>query len=176
MKRVLGNAVTVFLVVGAAAVLLLEGARGSSLLADGSEAPAFDFEKHGGGRVTSAELRGQVVLLDFWATYCPPCREEMPWLVELGNELDGKGVKFVAVSHDDPDDRAAVVPAYSKKVPGLEKYVAYGDPFTAGKFKVDALPTLYVIGKDGKVVASVRGATSEWRVRRWIKKALEQEK
>ncbi len=172
MKRVLGNAVTVFLVVGAAAVLLFEGAR-STLLPDGAEAPAFDFEKHGGGRLTSAELQGQVVILDFWATYCPPCREEMPWLVEVGDELAAKGVRFVAVSHDDEEDRAAMIANFAKKVPGLEKYVVYGDPFTGGKYRVDALPTLYVIGKDGKVVASVRGSTSEWRVRRWVNEALE---
>ena len=172
MKKQLGNAVLVFLVVGAAAALMFEGA-GGGLLEKGSQAPPFDFEKHGGGRVTSAELKGQVVLLDFWATYCPPCREEMPWLVELSNELEPKGVQFVAVSHDDPDDRAALVNAYAKKVPGLERYTAYGDPFVSGTYRVEALPTLYVIGRDGKIVAAVRGATSEWRVRRWLNAALE---
>ena len=165
------NAVMVFLVVAAAAVLLLDGAR-SDLLPEGSEAPPFDFEKHGGGRVTSAELKGQVVLLDFWATYCGPCREEMPWLVELGDELKAKGVRFVAVNHD-PEDGPSLVAAYAKKVPGVDRFTAYGDPFTGGKYKVNALPTLYVIGKDGKVFASVRGATSEWRVRRWVNSALE---
>ena len=115
-----------------------------------------------------------MVLVDFWATWCPPCREELPWLVEVAREYEGKGVRFVAVSHDEPADREAAVAQYVKtRQPELGKYVAYGDPFTGGKYRVQALPTLYVIGRDGRVVASVQGQTSEWRVRRWLKKALE---
>jgi thiol-disulfide isomerase/thioredoxin len=174
VKKQLGNAVLVFLVVGAAATLMFEGAT-SDLLPRGSVAPAFEVDLPGGGRLRSEELKGQVVLLDFWATYCPPCREEMPWLVSLSNELSSKGVRFVAVSHDDPSQREALVAAYSKRVPGLERYAAYGDAITGGRYRVVALPTLYVIGRDGKIAAAVQGSTSEWRVRRWLEAALEAE-
>jgi thiol-disulfide isomerase/thioredoxin len=171
VKKVFSNAVTLFLVVGAAALLILDGFGGDTLPA-GSEAPPFDLETLDGARVTSAELKGQVVLLDFWATWCPPCREEMPWLVELGQQYRAKGVRFVAASRDDEWKQA--VGAYARKsVPGLETFAVSGDPFTAGKYRVDALPTLYVIGKDGKIIGGARGSVSEWRVKRWLNAALE---
>lgn len=173
MKKQLGNAVLVFLVVGAAAALMFQGS-GGDLLPKGSVAPPFELERHGGGTLNSEALKGQVVLLDFWATYCPPCREEMPWLVSLSNELGPKGVRFVAVSHDDPSERTSLVAAYSKRVPGLDPSVAYGDAITGGHYRVVALPTLYVIGRDGKIAAAVQGSTSEWRVRRWLNAALEE--
>jgi thiol-disulfide isomerase/thioredoxin len=175
VKKWLTNAVTLFLVAAAGIVLMLQGA-GGNLLPVGADAPAFDLERHGGaGRFTSAELKGKVVMLDFWATWCGPCREEMPWLVELAREYEGKGVQLVAASHDEPDERQGAIDAFAKNdVPGVERYAAYGDPFTSGKYRVEALPTLYVIGKDGKIVASVRGSVSEWRVRRWLNAALEQ--
>ncbi|MBK7861830.1 MAG: TlpA family protein disulfide reductase [Archangiaceae bacterium] len=103
----------------------------------GSEAPPFDFEQLDGTRVASASLKGKVVLLDFWATWCPPCREEMPWLVDLGREYGPKGVRFVAASRDDEDEWRPLVSEYAKKqVPGLEAYAAGADPFTAGKYRV----------------------------------------
>jgi thiol-disulfide isomerase/thioredoxin len=172
VKKVLSNAVTLFLVASAAALLILEGYGGDTLPA-GSEAPPFDLETHDGARLTSADLRGQVVLLDFWATWCPPCREEMPWLVELGREYQGKGVRFVAASRDEDGWKQAVGAYARKSVPGLEAFAANGDPFTAGRYRVDALPTLYVIGRDGKIVGGVRGSTSRWRVKRWLNAALE---
>ncbi len=166
------NAVTLFLVAGVAVLLSLEG-MSSNLLPEGAEAPAFDLEKYSGGRVTSAELKGQVVMLDFWATWCGPCREEMPWMVALAKEYEGKGVTFVAANQDEPQDAKAAISSYLlHEVGGVEPFTAYGDPFMSGKYKVDALPTLYVIGKDGKVMASARGAVSEWRVRRWLNAAL----
>jgi len=167
------NAVTLFLVAGVAVLMALEGLQGGDLLPDGSEAPAFDLEKHGGGRISSAELKGQVVLLDFWASWCGPCREEMPVLVELAKEFETKGVKFVAANAGDEDPQAAVAAFVKREVPAVEPYVGYADSFMAGKYRVAAFPTLYVIGKDGKVVASAQGAVSEWRLRRWLNAAVE---
>ncbi|MBL8952296.1 MAG: TlpA family protein disulfide reductase [Myxococcaceae bacterium] len=172
MKKWLTNGVTLFLVAGAGILLSLEGAAGN-LLPNGSTAPAFDLEKYEGGRVSSAELKGQVVLLDFWATWCGPCREEMPWLVEVAKEYEAKGVKFVAANADEPDEAKAALAAYVKSdVPGVAAYAAYGDAFTSGKYRVRALPTLYLIGKDGTVLASAQGSVSRWRVERWLNTAL----
>jgi thiol-disulfide isomerase/thioredoxin len=173
MKKGLGNAVTIFLVVG---VIVTVGFNelNDDLLPEGTEAPAFDLERFTGGRVTSAELKGRVVIVDFWATYCAPCRAEMPWLVEVAQEYESKGVTFIAVD-EDPEEAPRLVAQFAKGVPGLERYVTYGDPFMAGKYRVEALPTLYVIGKDGKVAAKTRGQTHEFRVRRWIKAELEKE-
>jgi thiol-disulfide isomerase/thioredoxin len=173
VKKWLTNAVTLFLVAGVAILMSLEGLRGGNLLPDGSDAPAFDVEKYGGGRVTSAELKGQVVMLDFWATWCGPCREEMPWLVDVAKGYEAKGVRFVAANRDDDEPQAAIAAYLKREVAGLEPYVVYADAFMTGKYRVEAFPTLYVVGKDGKVLASAQGSVSEWRVRRWLNAALE---
>jgi thiol-disulfide isomerase/thioredoxin len=170
VKKWLSNAVTLFLIAGAVAVFLMDGF-GSNLLPDGTLAPEFELDKLGGGRVSSAGMKGDVVMVDFWATWCPPCRAEMPWLVKLGAEYEAKGVHFVAVSAD--DERPAVGIYAKDRVPGLDRFAVFSDGVVGGRFKVSALPTLYVIGRDGKIVASSQGETSEWRVRRWLNAALE---
>ena len=67
-----------------------------------------------------------------------------------------------------------LVGIYAKdKVPGLEPYAVFANGAVVQKYRVAVLPTLYVIGRDGKIVASTHGSTSEWRVRRWLNAALE---
>jgi thiol-disulfide isomerase/thioredoxin len=171
MKKVLSNGIVLFIIAAALIVSMFESFQ-SGLLPDGTEAPQFELDKLGGGQVTSASLKGEVVLIDFWATWCSPCREEMPWLVELAKEYEAKGVRFVAAAS--PDDARPDVGVYAKDtVKGLDRYAAFVDPDTAHRFKVEALPSLYVIGRDGKIFASSRGETSAWRVRRWLNGALD---
>ena len=68
---------------------------------DGRPAPAFKLAARGGGAVDLASLRGKTVLVNFWATWCPPCREEMPSLEKLAGSLDPATFAVVAVSVDD---------------------------------------------------------------------------
>jgi thiol-disulfide isomerase/thioredoxin len=171
VKKWLSNGIFLFLIAGAIAVIVFDNLGHGRMLPIGSEAPAFELDRLGGGRVTSAELKGQVVMLDFWATWCPPCRSEMPWLVEVAKEYEAKGVRFVAASVD--DERPAVGLYAKDVVPGLDRYAAFADPFTVGRFNVAGYPTLYVIGRDGKISASYEAEASEWRVRRWLNAALE---
>jgi cytochrome c biogenesis protein CcmG/thiol:disulfide interchange protein DsbE len=137
-------------------------------------APAFSFERLGGGTVSSAELKGQVVILDFWATWCGPCREEMPWLVKVAQEYQSKGVTFVAANIDDPDEQKAAVGIYVDSIPELKPFAVFGDAEDGARFQVRALPTTYVIDRKGMIVAAQTGQASERSVRRWLDKALEQ--
>lgn len=150
---------------------LREGKQGT-LVKEGAPSPTFDLERFEGGRVRLADLKGQLVVLDFWATWCPPCREEMPWLVELAKKYEGRGVTFVAVSEDDPDIAKAEITRYAAQVPGLTKYVAYSQEGLGPRFQVQALPTLYIIGADGKIIAGRRGQTTESFVRDTIEEHL----
>ncbi len=113
----------------------------------GESAP--DFSVQDSARTVSLhEFRGQVVVLNFWATWCPPCVEEMPSLVQLQSKLGGKGVKVLAVSVDVDEN------AYKKflKDHGVN-LLSVRDPNQRantlyGTFK---FPETYIIDRDGKV-------------------------
>ncbi|MGO8969546.1 MAG: TlpA family protein disulfide reductase [Myxococcaceae bacterium] len=134
----------------------------------GRQAPAVGFQRFGGGTLALASLHGKVVLLDFWGTFCGPCVEEMPVLVKLAQEYEHRGVAFVAPSLDDPDRALVEVGVFiDKQVPGLAPYAAIGDDASANAFGVRALPTMVIIDRSGKVVATYIGSASEreWRSR-----------
>lgn len=160
---------------GLAAVVYLgvDEARQSRLVPEGSAAPSFQMERYGGGTLSLAELKGKVVMLDFWATWCPPCQEEMPALVKLAKEYESRGLVFVAASRDDLPMAVVEVEAYVKgRMPELAPYVVYAPDEVARAFQVNALPTLYFLDEQGRVVDSQRGALSEDAIRRRIERAL----
>jgi len=139
----------------------------------GREAPDARFERFGGGTVSIGALRGKVVLVDFWGTFCPPCVREMPVLVRLAREYEERGLAFVAPSLDDPRNAPVLVGVFiDGKVPGLAPYAAFADEAAANAFGVHALPTLVVIDRAGKVAATYIGAASEQQWRERIEDAL----
>jgi thiol-disulfide isomerase/thioredoxin len=163
--------IAALLLVGAGLLAINELSE-SELLPEGNAAPPFVLERLRGGTVSLEQYRGRVVLVDFWATWCPPCNEEMPWLVKVAAEYGPRGVAFVAISQDDAEDAPSVVPAYVQRLPALGASVAFGRPEVGEAYQVEALPTLYVIDAKGRVVASHTGLASETRVRAWLEKAL----
>jgi thiol-disulfide isomerase/thioredoxin len=140
----------------------------------GPSVPAFSLERLQGGRVTLAELRGRVVVIDFWATWCPPCRAEMPWLVKMAQRLESKGVSFVAISEDDPPAQTPEVIAFSKEVPGLEKFAVLGDPAIESEYGVTSLPTLFIVDRQGRLVKQLVGAADETTVNDLVEKLAAQ--
>jgi thiol-disulfide isomerase/thioredoxin len=150
-------------------------AQRSRLMPDGAATPSFEMERFGGGKLKLEELRGKVVMLDFWATWCPPCQEEMPSLVKLAKEYEGKGLVFVAASRDDEDVKYEVVNRFvQRKLPELAPYVVFASDDMARAFRVEALPTLYFLDREGKVSDAVRGMMSESALRRRIESALKE--
>jgi thiol-disulfide isomerase/thioredoxin len=136
--------------------------------ASGLQAPNVGFQRFGGGAVSLESLRGKVVLVDFWGTFCPPCVEEMPVLVKLAREYEPRGLAFVAPSLDDPERAAVEVGVFiDRKVPGLAPFAAFGNDASANAFGIHLLPTLVVIDRSGKIVATYLGSASEsvWRDR-----------
>jgi thiol-disulfide isomerase/thioredoxin len=167
--------VTRVLVIALAAGALLMGyldTMASPLLPRGTVAPAFTFARHGGGTIAIEALRGQVVLLDFWATWCGPCRSEMPWLVQVAREYEGRGVAFLAASQDEPEDQPVAVERFGRGLPGLARFVVYSTPEIGRAYQVRALPSLYVLDREGRVAATTMGETSERAVRRALDAAL----
>ncbi len=138
----------------------------------GSEAPDFTVETPAGGPLQLSSLRGKVVLVDFWATWCPPCREEMPYLVKAVKAREAQGVTLVALSNDDLDGQKEVVGSFLKAFPELTPYAAFGTPEVSERYLVRALPTLYVLDRQGRVVAVQQGQATEAQIVRWIEDAL----
>jgi thiol-disulfide isomerase/thioredoxin len=146
----------------------IEQARRAQPARSGRTAPSFQFEKFGGGSVSSSSLRGRVVMLDFWATWCGPCIAEMPTLVKLAKEYESKGVIFVAANRDDEQEAKVRVGLFiDRRVPALAQYVAFADERTAEEYAVAAIPTMFLIGRDGQIHGTFLGAASEgtWRAR-----------
>lgn len=169
----LARLIAAVLLVGGLYLGILEAQRGD-FLAEGSDAPAFALERYAGGAVSLEGLKGKVVMLDFWATWCAPCMKEMPSLVRLAREYEGRGIAFVAANRDDPEEARAVVDDYVRgRLPDVGPFVAFADDATAVSYRVRSLPTLYFLGRDGKVLFADSGVASEATLRRWIERALE---
>jgi thiol-disulfide isomerase/thioredoxin len=114
-----------------------------------------------GRRVSLEDLRGQVVVLDFWATYCPPCREEIPHLVRLQREFGPKGFKVIGLNVGGPDDRPKV-PEFVKLY-GIQYQLAEPDDETTRLFLADnsAIPQTFVLDRRGRLVRHFVGYDSE---------------
>ena len=100
-----------------------------------------------------ADLRGKVVVVDFWATWCPPCVAALPQMKELHQKYSPKGVVFVGISLDrSKDDLAKFI--QDNQIPWKQTFTGkvWQDP-TAQQYKVESIPNVWVIGADGNVVA-----------------------
>ena len=162
------KALKLFILLAAVGILAV------SLLRDRSRPPASVAPTHGhrqpidfrladlaGSRWQLSDRRGKVVLVNFWATWCPPCREETPGLVRLYRDYRPKGVEVVGIAMDD-DPRKAVPPflrqysvPYTVLVPDSGFQLA-GD--------IDSLPTTLLIDRQGRVAKVYVGAVGEAEV------------
>ena len=118
-------------------------------------APDVEFKTLAGESFRLQQLQGQVVLLNFWATYCIPCREEIPALNALQSELQSQGLKIVGASLDDD---AEGVNAYQQEVAKFEYQVLLGGSDAKVKFAQSVLPTTYLIDRQGRIRQKIIGA------------------
>jgi cytochrome c biogenesis protein CcmG/thiol:disulfide interchange protein DsbE len=109
---------------------------------------------------TLADYKGQVVLLNLWATWCGPCRSEMPSLEKLNQELGPKGLKIVAVSVDEPGMESAI--RDFRKEYGLTFEILYApDGKIRDDYQATGFPETFIIGRDGVIRKRVIAAT-DW--------------
>ncbi|MCA9557814.1 MAG: TlpA family protein disulfide reductase [Myxococcales bacterium] len=122
-------------------------------LRTGCEAPAVEAPLLDGGTFELAAQRGKVVVLDFWATWCPPCRKSLPALQRVHERFrDSPDVVVASVNTDYPADQQRVVPAFVKKN-GYTFPVLMDDPrkVVSQAYRVTSIPTLVIIDREGKV-------------------------
>jgi peroxiredoxin len=122
----------------------------------GERAPDFELHSLDGTTVKLSALQGKPVLLNFWATWCTPCRVEMPWLVELDEKYRTQGLQMVGISMDDPGATQDIV-AFAKER-GVKYRVLWGDSSTADAYGgVRFMPQSFFIEPDGKILKTTTG-------------------
>ncbi len=117
-------------------------------IASGDRAPEFSLKTMSGGSVNLADLSGKVVMVHFWATWCPPCVEEIPTLDRLYRQLMGKDFMMLAVSED--DDGAAVASFFQQNRLNLPVLMDTGSE-VARLYGTYKLPETYIVDRQGVV-------------------------
>ena len=150
----------------------------------GKVAPAFALQDLSGKKVSLASYRGKAVLINFWATWCAPCKIETPWLVELRNKYASQGFEILGVDTEGDDLKADDTTGWAKNKAEVAKFVQQekipypvlinGDSISTPYGGLDELPTSFFVNRRGTVVAAQLGLTSESDIEGNIKKALAQ--
>ena len=127
----------------------VDAAAASSLVKwSGGKTPPLKLAEADGRERALTEWRGKTVVVNFWATWCEPCREEMPSLERLKARLAGKSFDVVAVNVGESPERVA---RFTREVPVTFPIIYDKDSATAKLWKVRGYPTSYVIGPDGRI-------------------------
>ena len=129
---------------------------------EGQMAPDFELTNASGQKVTLAQYRGKLIFLNFWATWCEPCKEEMPSMERLYQKMQGRPFEILAVSLDTQPQKD--IPAFFEKTkiklsfPILQ---GQGQEIAKQKYQTTGVPESFIIGADGKVIKHVIGSY-EW--------------
>jgi thiol-disulfide isomerase/thioredoxin len=117
------------------------------------KAPSFTLPGDG-GNINLEQFKGKVVYIDFWASWCDPCRKSFPWMNDMNSRFDSKKFAIVAINLDASKDEAT---KFLEKMPA-DFAVAY-DPEgkTATKYNVQAMPSSYLIDKSGNLILTHKG-------------------
>lgn len=129
---------------------------GGGLIQVGMTAPDISLPGPDGKTHTLSDLRGKIVLLDFWASWCGPCRRANPHVVEMYKKYKSKGFEVFSVSLDRPDGKDKWIEAIKQDGLVWSNHVSdlkYWDCAPAAAYGVRSIPKTFLIGKDGKVVA-----------------------
>ncbi len=125
--------------------------------------------------INLSDYKGKVVILDFWATWCPPCRKGIPDLIEIKKEMKGKDFEIIGISLDSFTRGGAtkddVVPFI--KSHGINYPIVLGDPSIAQRYGgIRSIPTSFVIDKEGYILSYYQGLVPKQRFLDDIKKAI----
>lgn len=135
----------------------------------GKEAPDFVLKDLEGKQVKLSDFRGKAVLLNFWATWCGPCKVEMPWFVDFQKEYGPQGLEIVGVALD--DSGRDEIQKFAKDM-GVNYTILQGQDDVGDAYGAVGLPTTFYIDRNGKIVDSASGLVSRSEIEDNIKRAL----
>jgi thiol-disulfide isomerase/thioredoxin len=135
-------------------------------------APAWSLEELNGKTIQSVDLKGKIVILDFWATWCPPCQAEIPGFIALQKQYGSEGLKVVGASVD--EGGMAGVGKFAADM-GMNYLVGLADDKLQSAFGgIDVLPTTVVIDRRGRIVKKHFGLTDKSEFEAEIKVLLQE--
>jgi cytochrome c biogenesis protein CcmG/thiol:disulfide interchange protein DsbE len=146
----------------------------------GKPAPQFTLEDLSGKQVSLSSFKGKALVINFWATWCAPCKIETPWLIELRNQYAEQGFEVLGISADDLDrdnpeklnSEKREIARFVQKMQMPYPVLIDGDAVSQPYGGLDALPASFYVDRNGIVVAAQLGLTSKDEIEKKIKKAL----
>ena len=125
----------------------------TELLKAGATAPDFTLQTPDGKTVQLSKLRGKYVVLDFWASWCPDCRKDLPAIINMYNTYGKRGVQFVGVSFDDKKENLLKAMAdFNIPYTQVSELKKWKETAISALYHIKWIPTMYLIAPDGKVV------------------------
>ena len=140
----------------------------------GQTAPSFDLPAELSSTVSLAQLKGKVVYLDFWASWCGPCRQSFPWMNEMHSKYGGKGLVIVAIN---VDATTADAKKFLGETPAKFEIAYDAKGLTPKAFGIKGMPTSYLIDRTGKILSTHAGfnPAKKSEIETALKHALETE-
>jgi cytochrome c biogenesis protein CcmG/thiol:disulfide interchange protein DsbE len=143
----------------------------AALAASAASAPDFTLPTvAGGSSLKLSDYKGKVVLVNFWATWCPPCREEIPDFIKVRNSLNAKGFEIIGIAMD--EGGAKVVAPFAKEY-GITYPLVLGNRDVTKRYGgIRGIPTSFLIDRDGKIAEKWVGMISEETLEKAVKAVL----
>ncbi len=129
----------------------------------------FTLQNLEGDQVSLSDYEGKLVVLNFWATWCPPCREEIPDFIEVYSNYRDRGVQFLGVSNEDQDTLSSFVQEYGINYPIL---IDGSVDTIMGQWGIRALPTTFILDHNGEVLSSHVGLLTKQQLENELDKWL----
>jgi peroxiredoxin len=156
-------------VISIVALVLFAGCTEKEKAVATASAPDFTLQDLSGKKVHLADLKGRVVLLEFWATWCPPCRAEIPAMERLHAQYGSKGLTVLAIALDEGGWDGVKAFAAERKI---SYTVLRGSDDVSSKYMVRLIPSTFLIDKEGNIRKQFMGGGSDTSVEQEIKALL----